>query len=297
MLPPAGPMVAPASPAFSLTASASDASPVLGKGDVIQVQVFGTPELSGPLRLDQNGAVNLPLGGTLDLKGLDPLQAAAAIQDRLRTAGIMLDPYVTVTVTDSARQGITILGAVRGPGVIPLAGPRPLYDVLALAGGTATGAGASISITHPSDPEHPVRVPVSLTYLDVLRTTIVGPGDIIIVDPAPYYYVLGDVGHPGAFPIESGEKLDILNVIAISAGLNQTAKDTKATIIRKTPNGPVLIPVNIKAILHNKQPNILLEASDVLVVPRSGIKALVQTALPTVTNSALGIGVSEAIVR
>jgi polysaccharide export outer membrane protein len=277
--------------------SSSDGTPLLGRGDIIQVVVFDTPELSGSLRLDQNGFVNLPLGGLVDLKGLDTQQAAAAIRDRLRSAGIMLDPYVTVSVTDYAGQGLVILGEVKTPGNYPLLGPRSLYDVLAMAGGPATAVGASITITRRNDPEHPVKVPVSLAYSDILRTTMVGPGDIIIVDQAPLYYVLGDVGHTGAFTIQAGEKLDILNAVALAGGLLQTAEDKKATIIRKSPNGPVVIPVNIKDILHNKQPNILLEASDVLVIPRSGLKTFVQTALPALTNSGISAGVSAAIVR
>jgi polysaccharide export outer membrane protein len=109
--------------------------------------------------------------------------------------------------------------------------------------------------------------------------------------------VLGDVGHTGAFTIQAGEKLDILNAVALAGGLLQTAEDKKATIIRKTPNGPVVIPVNIKDILHNKQPNILLEAADVLVVPRSGVKTFVQSALPALTNAGISAGVSAAVVR
>ncbi len=277
--------------------SSSDGTPLLGRGDIIQVQVFDTPELSGSLRLDQNGFVNLPLGGLLALNGLNTLQAASAIRDRLRSAGIMLDPYVTVTVTDYAGQGLVILGEVRAPGTYTLLGPRSLYDVLAMAGGPAVTVGASITITRRSDPEHPVKVPVSLEYSDILRTTMVAPGDIIIVDHAPLYYVLGDVGHTGAFTIQAGEKLDILNAVALAGGLLQTAEDKKATIIRKTPNGPVVIPVNIKDILHNKQPNILLEAADVLVVPRSGVKTFVQSALPALTNAGISAGVSAAVVR
>jgi polysaccharide export outer membrane protein len=294
----AGSFGAPAQgPVTPATAAAVDSSPRLSKGDVIQVQVFDTPELSGSLRLDQNGFVNLPLGGLLDLQGLNTLQAAAAIQDRLRSAGIMLEPYVTVSVAEYAGQGIIVLGEVKAPGNYTLLGPRSLYEVLASAGGPSAAEGGTITITHRSDPDHPVTVPVSLSYSDVMRTTMVDPGDILIVARAPLYFVIGDVAHPGAFSIQAGEKLDVLNAVALASGLNQTAEDKKASIIRKSPNGPVVIPVNIKGILHNTEPNILLEASDVLVVPRSGLKTFLQSALPTLTSAAIGAGVSATIVR
>lgn len=275
----------------------ADASLKLGGGDAIDVQVFDTPELSGHLRLDQNGFVSLPLGGLVDLNGLNTLQAAAAIQDRLRTAGIMLDPYVTISVSEYAGQGITILGEVKAPGNYTLLGPHSLYEALGAAGGPSLTEGGTISITHRSDPDHPVTVPVSLSYSDIMRTTMVSPGDIIIVSRAPLFFVVGDVGHPGAYLIQNGEKLDVLNAVALANGLNHTAEDKKASIIRKTPNGPVVIPVNIKAILHNTQPNILLEAADVLVVPRSGLKTFLETAVPTLTSSGISAGVSAAIVR
>ena len=44
-------------------------------GDLIDVQVFDSPELSGALRVDQAGEVVLKLGGTVQVKGLTAAQA------------------------------------------------------------------------------------------------------------------------------------------------------------------------------------------------------------------------------
>src|ERR1700694_1765683 len=47
----------------------------ISAGDLLDVNVFDTVELSGRLRVDEHGAVALPLGGDLVLAGLTAAQA------------------------------------------------------------------------------------------------------------------------------------------------------------------------------------------------------------------------------
>ena len=47
---------------------------LLDVGDVLDVRVFDTPELSGKLRVDSQGRITLPVGGTVEVKGLTPEQ-------------------------------------------------------------------------------------------------------------------------------------------------------------------------------------------------------------------------------
>lgn len=290
-----GPTVAVPATAAEMT----QAAPLLlGPGDLVEVQVFNTVELSGRVRLDQMGVIHLPVGGELDVNGLTPSQAGHAVEQKLHDAGLMVDPHVTIYVVEYATQGVTLLGEVRSPGTYNLFGPHSLYDAVSAAGGVTVTAGASITITHRKDPEHPVVIPVnSPNYSQLQRMTLVEPGDTILVAKAAMFYVVGDIGHPGAFYMQNGESISVLNALALAGGAAHTAKMGKASIIRPTTTGAETIPLDLNKIMRNEQPNVQLLAADILVVPRSGLKVLLETVVPGATAAVTSAVVTSLAVR
>jgi polysaccharide export outer membrane protein len=283
--------------ALQTSATVSSAGPLLlGAGDLMDVQVFNTPELSAKVRVGQGGFITLPAGAQIKVDGLTPVQAGAAIEQSLRGSEIMLDPHVTVFVNEYATQGITVLGEVRNPGTYTLLGGHSLYEALSAAGGMSANAGASITLTHRRTPgEKDVVTMNSANYSETQRSMQVEPGDIIVVAKADMIFVVGDVGRPGAFYVQNGEPMSVLNALALASGLNHTAAVSKASIVRKTDDGAVTIPLDLNKIMKNKDPNLMLLASDVLVVPRSGVKVFLETAIPGATTAVTG-AVSTALV-
>jgi polysaccharide biosynthesis/export protein len=288
---PGGPDVPAAAPAQSAQTLIRIAA-----GDLIDVQVFHTPELSAKLRVSQDGLITLPDTGDIAVGGLTPLEAAAKIEKSLRDSQVMLDPHVTVLVTEYSTQGISVLGEVRKPGTYLLLGRHSLYDALSAAGGVTPQLGSSIQITHQSDSTRPETVPVnSPNYSDLQRLTEVKAGDVVVVSRAETIYVVGDVGHPGEYFIQNGQKLSVLNAIALAQGVNPTARGSKASIVRKTATGAETIPVNLNKIAKVNGENLILRPADVLVVPRSGTKSFLNVVLPGVTGAVAG-SVAAAIV-
>lgn len=259
----------------------------ISSGDLLDVAIFSTPELSGKLRVDQQGNVTLPLGGDVKVQGLLANQAADAIRQRLVSAQLMLAPQVTVSILDYSTEGVTVLGEVKSPGIYTLLGPRSLYDALASAGGATASEGDTITITHANDATHPIVVNVTTTdYSAEQKATVVLPGDTIVVNRAPLVYIVGDVLHSGAFYIQGGTKLTILNLLSLAQGANRTAAMSHASIVRATADGTAeTIPINLNKIMKNEQANLALQAGDVVVLPRSGFKTFGYTALPGITNA------------
>ena len=109
----------------SPSASADTASLVIGPGDLLDIQVFNTPELSTTARVDQDGSVKLALVSEIHVAGLTAEGAASVIERSLRDDDILLDPHVRVSVTQYASKGVTVLGEVQRPGNYPLFG-RPV---------------------------------------------------------------------------------------------------------------------------------------------------------------------------
>jgi polysaccharide biosynthesis/export protein len=112
---------------------------LLGPGDSVSVEVFGLPELSREVRLDSQGEIALPLAGTLEASGKSPTELASDIEQRLRSNHVR-DPRVTVGITESVSQVVTVDGAVKHPGIYPVVGNMTLMRAIARAEGTSDAA-------------------------------------------------------------------------------------------------------------------------------------------------------------
>ena len=270
----------------------------IGVGDMVQVNVFDTPELSAKLRVNADGAVELPVAGSTAVTGLTPQEAAEAIAKHLREAQIMTDPRVTVSIADYATQEISVLGEVKNPGNYLLLGPHSLYNALSAAGGTNEKAGGDIVITHIADPQNPETIPVdSPNYSKLQRLTSVSAGDVIFVSRAGSVYVLGDVVRPGEFAIAGGKRLTVLEAIALAQGTNSSAALTRASIIRKTGDGAKIIPVDLKRMTEKPTGDqMMLYAEDVVVVPRNRGRAFIDATLPGLTGSMAGSAIAAMIL-
>jgi polysaccharide export outer membrane protein len=270
----------------------------IDSGDLIDVQVFSTPELSGRLRVDEGGYINLPAGGRLHISTLTARQASVAIENLLRKNEIMMNPEVTVFIVEYATQGITVLGEVKSPGTYSLLGPHSLYDVLAAAGGPTQSQGANITIVHKHDPDNPQIIPVhSPNYSAEQQATQIHSGDTVVVSRASIIYIMGDVSRSGAFYIQTGGPLTVLNGIAMAQGLNRTASTKHAEIIRKTDTDTRLISLNLNDILKHKQTDIVLEAGDILYIPSSEWKRFVQTFGPASAQAVANAAAIAAIAN
>jgi polysaccharide export outer membrane protein len=242
-------------------------------GDLIQVDVFDSPELSASLRVSYKGEVELPLGGPVKVKGLTAAEAGAAIAARLKEAGILLDPHVTVLIIEYQSQGVTVTGEVKSPGVYPLLGDRTVVDMIALAGGLNENAGRIASVFHRDSPKdvRQVKLNVSVQTPESIADSNFEllPGDTISVSRSGVIYVLGDVGRPGGFLVEHNERLTVLQVLALAQGANQTASFGGTQLMRKTENGRLQYGLDLKKVLKGESPDLLLADGDILYIPVS----------------------------
>jgi polysaccharide biosynthesis/export protein len=269
----------------------------ISPGDLLDVEVFNTPELSAKLRVDQMGRITPPLGGDVEVQGLNVAAAANALKVRFIAANIMLHPAVMVNIVEYATEGVTVLGEVRSPGIYTLLGPHSLYDAIASAGGASSSEGATITVTHANEADRPIIVKVTTpNYSAEQKATVIQPGDTIVVSRADLVYIVGDVTRSGAFFIQNGQPLTVLDLVSLAQGTTRTSAMSHVSIVRPTPNGGALtIPLNLNKVMKNEAKNIVLESGDILVVPRSGWKTFETTALPAITNAAAN-AVSVAIV-
>jgi polysaccharide export outer membrane protein len=257
-------------------------------GDLVEVKVFDTPELSGKLRVDDRGVITLPIAGEFLVAGLTAEQAARGIEGKLVSADILKDPHVSVTVLEYSTQGVTVLGEVKNPGVYPLLGAHTLFDLISAAGGVSPNAGKAVTITHRDQPDKPEIVRIETKPGSTAAFNIdIRPGDTIMVSHAGIVYVLGDVGKPGGFLIETNSRLTVLQAMALAQGANRTASLNSAKLLRDTDDGREELSIPIKKILYNKAPDQSLADGDILFIPGSAAKTTLHELLPAVASAAI----------
>src|SRR5205085_6151143 len=135
-----------ASPAAAPAKQALSDKYVLGPEDQITLRVVDAEEISDkPIRIDASGYIRLALAGRIKAAGLTTEQLENAISEQLQP--YIKNPQVQVTVTDARSNPVSVLGAVKIPGVHQIQGPKTLAEALSLAGGLMDDAGYTIKIT------------------------------------------------------------------------------------------------------------------------------------------------------
>jgi polysaccharide export outer membrane protein len=263
----------------------------LGAGDLVEVNVYGVPELATKTRINNSGDVYLPLVDYVHIADLNLEEAQALIEKRLADGGFVRNPHVTVFVNESASQGATILGEVTHPGVYPVLGERRLYDVISAAGGFTDKAGRVVTITRRTKPDAPQTVHLPSNLAEQTDANVgIAPGDTIVVGRAGIVYVVGDVNRPSGFMIEDNN-LTVLKALALAGGANRTASLNGAKLLRQTSNGVQEIPVQLKKILRAKAPDAPLQRGDILFVPGSAAKAFAYRGAEAAISMTTGLAV------
>jgi polysaccharide export outer membrane protein len=263
----------------------------VGPGDLLDIVVFDTPELSGHVRVTQDGFANLPVLGRIDLNGLTADQAARRLEDDLRNRNLLLEPHVTVFIIEYASQGATVSGEVRQPGVYPTLGKRRMLDMIAIAGGLSPTAGKAVTIIRRDDPTHPqtIALQANPAHLGDQENPQIQPGDTVVVAKAGVVYILGDVGKPGGFLVDNNERLSTAQALSLAGGANRTASLSKTRLIRKVEGGREEFMIDLAKLLKGEQADLKLNDGDIIWVPSSQLKTFGYRGIEAAIAIATGI--------
>ena len=261
--------------------AAASADPV-GPGDLLAVEVFGQPQLSGALRVGPSGLIAPPFVPALTVAGETP----QTIERRLRRAygALLLHPLVSVRLLENNSRRVSVNGEVPRPGVYAFSGRLSLLQALALAGGVdPVKASPEVLLFHqpPVTQRRDAAGKLTFTANTVLETIDLNriaadptlnrqlqPGDVIDVQEAQPVYISGDVMRPGAATLQPG--LTVTQLISASGGLLPQADPAHVRVLRLAPDGTRrTLVVNVGAAQHNRGPDLALQANDIVLVPGS----------------------------
>jgi polysaccharide export outer membrane protein len=266
---------------------------VISAGDMLDITVFGVPELAQKTRVSATGDIYMPLVDTVHLAGLNLDEAQKGIEAKLASGKFLKNPHVNITVTEYA-SGVVIMGEVVKPGIYQVASSSRLFTLLSAAGGTTPNAGKSVTITHRDDPKQET-VQLSMDpQLNADANIFVRKGDIVTVSRAGVIYVVGNVVQPSGFLMEGKSEITALKALAMAHGPAKAAALNGSKILRRTPDGVREIPAPLKKIMAAKAPDITLQAEDILYIPNSAGKSAAYRGIDYALSLATGVSIITA---
>lgn len=285
---------------------------VLGPDDQITIRAVDVEEIRDtPVRIDADGYLRIPLAGRVKAAGLTTSELESVVSAKLRP--LVLHPDVSISITEFRSQPVSVIGAVKNPGVYQLQGRKTLVEVLSMAGGLDAAAGPAIRISRSlarwgkiplrnaaedDSGQYSTAEVSSKTVLDGTSpqdNILLLPGDTVSVARAEMVYVIGQVQRSGGFPLNEHERITTLQALSLAGGLDRSAAPKRALILRPAKDGPARteVPVNLAKILEGHGEDVALKPNDILFVPSSAPKR----AAARVAEAAVQMGTGIVIWR
>ncbi|MCY7347421.1 MAG: SLBB domain-containing protein [Pyrinomonadaceae bacterium] len=258
----------------------------IGFQDTLEVQVFRHPELSLVVNVSPDGTILMP-------KINQPIIAVCKTERELGAfvgalyKSYLRNPFVSVRAIEQRSQPFAVIGAVEKPGSFYLNRKIRLLELLAFAGGPKTEkSGSKIQVarvgnpagcTDNSESDNDKVVFLGYKINDVMNgkeNPWMEPGDIVSVLEAEEAYVVGDVKEPARISLK--ETVTLTQAIAAAGGIKSEAKTSRVRIQRQEANSPLRTEMvfDLKDISAKKIPDPVLQANDIVEVPKDGLKAV-----------------------
>jgi polysaccharide export outer membrane protein len=279
----------------------------IGPDDLLNITVFEAPEMNSTARVSAAGDISIQLLGAVHAAGLTPRELELTLQNQLRRT-YMKDPHVGVFLQELQSHPVSVVGAVKLPGVYQIRGTKTVIEVLSMAQGLADDAGDSVLILHGGeqgeagdfdgqDPHSDAIEEINLKNLlesaDSALNKPVRPGDVVKVPRAGIVYVVGEVNKPGGFVLQNNESISVLQALALAQGTTHTSAISQARIIRTdaVTGKRTEIPMNLGKIFSGKRPDALLQPKDIVFVPNSAAKSVLYRSSEAALQTAAGVAI------
>jgi polysaccharide export outer membrane protein len=264
---------------------------LLGPGDVLDIRVFGQPDLSSTVQVDGDG--NLSSLPFLETPVRAKCRTEKEVQKDIQVAysKFINNPQVSVRVSErNSRQPATVFGAVRQATRVEMKRKVRLNELMAVSGGFTERASGTIQILHteplmcpePGEEElaKPIdgtQIPLQIVKISDLRAgkteanPFIRPGDYILVTEAEPVYITGSVVSPTGIYLR--EQLTLSRALAMVGGARKEAKLNDIRVYRQAPGSTnqEVIHVDLAAIKKNEKPDFLLQPYDVVEVQEAGM--------------------------
>lgn len=279
----------------------------IGPEDLLEISVYEDEKLNKTVRVSSQGDVSLPLLGVLKVEGLTAVQLEREIRDLL-SEKLYQNPHVSIFIKEYRGQRISVIGAVEKPGVFDMMGQKTVLEGLAMAGGLREDAGQLLFLIRPpssdekgaekardSEERSPETLVIDLQEL-LLKGNLslnlpLKHSDVVNIPVSGKVFVGGEVNRPGGFLLK-GKRMTVSQAVAMAEGLKPKANASGTKIFRYAEGDKEeVLSVDVDAIHKGKSKDVYLRENDIVIVPKSGVKAFLIELRETM-KGLLGFGYS-----
>lgn len=214
---------------------ATPAEYVLGPGDQLVVDIYGSSQQSTTHTISPDGTVTLEKAGPVNVAGLTVKQANARMKSAI--GGYYEDSDIRVTVGQTRTIVVNVFGEVAVPGTYKLSAFATVFNALYLAGGTSDiGTLRDIRVLRNGKVITHVDVYDYIQSGNLSGNIMLKDNDVIMVDPYDNLVSLqGKVKRPMMYELKSSESItDLLN---FAGGFTGDAYKDKVRVERRGDEG------------------------------------------------------------
>jgi polysaccharide export outer membrane protein len=284
-------IIVQAGPAFGQDESAAYR---VGPGDVVDIQVWREPDLSGAYRIGPDGFLRHVLAGAIPASGSDIESLTARLRESLER-DYLREARLSITLVESARHKVSALGGIARPGAYPLRHEMRVLDLIFAAGGLSENATDSATLlrriasqgeatsepdlAQASQQEFAIDLAALINGGDLSQNLFLTPGDVLLVasresavsaaPPEGRVRVVGEVQRPGSYPLSDAPT--VLDALLAAGGLSEYAAGNRGRLVRGEGSSRVETRIRLQDVAEGREDvtNVELQDGDIIVVPES----------------------------
>jgi len=265
---------------------------IIGKEDVLEVNVWQSEHLTKTVTVEQDGMIDYPFLGKIDASGRSVDELRQELIEKL-AQGYVKEPQVSITVKEYNSKKILVFGEVGKPGLYKIKNKMPLLELLFMVGGAKSAkrmtiirpeakngevipAGLRTSTNREDAQDEGTVIEVDLIKLlskgDLSQNVTIFPGDTIYVSEGTgqKFYILGQISNPG--PYEWSKEITVLEAIKLADGPTDMAALSRIKLRRAGKGKEGEIRVNMVHIMKGKKKDdVIVRPGDTIIIPRSWI--------------------------
>jgi protein involved in polysaccharide export with SLBB domain len=203
---------------------------VIGPGDLLQVQLFGSQNQTLSLAVHRDGVVSFPQLGPIPVAGRRYSEIKSDIESRV--ARQMIGVHANVSMGETRTINVFVLGEAKYPGSYTVSGLATVTTALFAAGGVETaGSLRNIQVKRQGATVRTLDLYDFLMRGDSSNDIQLLPGDVVFIPPVgPTVSLDGEVLRPAIYELRgSGTVADL---IQMGGGLTPNADRGRAALVR-----------------------------------------------------------------
>ncbi len=253
----------------------------LGPGDRIELEILGRTGTRTTTFVCADGKVYFDLLPGIDVWAMTLEEARLKMEQEL--GQYYKRPKLTLQLTRAESKRVWVMGRLNKSGVFPLDAPMTILEAIARAGGLFTSRFTGTTeeladLNHSFLVRNGEMLPINFRRLlrdgDTSQNIYLEPDDFLYLPSSlsAQIYVLGAVKGPR--PLGYVDHMTLTTAIAKSLGTVENAFLTQVAIVRGSLSEPRIGLVNFRAILAGRQPDVSLQAGDIIYVPLSPFRTI-----------------------